>query len=191
MEQDNIEPIFEEISPKDVASPNIPHPIPGNFATLKDELLEKCNPKRFMHPYDHDKIEFANNIYPNIIECGYNEIDKLKELRLQAIDKLGVRFATEKLYKQLCHCCDISLYSDRYNYDAEKVALANDYLSKVRDNADNIIILEDIAKQVRSAGLWKDEKGSADDDDNGEYLIAIVFIAIFLLILLLLTNANN
>lgn len=190
MEQEKIEPIFENISPKEMALNKIPHPIPGDFATLKDELLEKCNPKCFMQPYEHDKIEFANNIYPSIIECGYNDIDKLKEFRLQAINKLGISFATEKLYKQLCLCCDISQYSDKNNYDTEKVALANNYLKIIRDNADNIIVLEDVAQQVKSAGLWKDDvediKSPNDNKETDGYFITFVFFAMVLLIAFLI-----
>lgn len=148
-----IEPIFDAISPIEMTTA-FPKPIPGKYATLKDELLEKCNPRYFMHPYNHDKIEIANSIYPHIIECNYKDLERLKVLRLQAIEKLEVRFATETIYQNLRNSCNPSRFSYKYNYDAEKVKIANDLLQVIQENADNIIVLENVLQKVKDNGLW-------------------------------------
>ena len=196
MEQE-VDPIFEAISPKEMAT-TFPQPIHGNYATLKDELLEKCNPRYFMHPYNHDKIEIANSIYPHIIECKDNDLDQLKALRLQAIEKLEVRFATETIYQDLRNSCNPSRFSNKYNYNAEKVKIANDLLQVIQENADNIIVLENVLKKVKDSGLWlensnqpsndKDEVGIKDEREAfiiASIIVIFAIIATFFLIVIL------
>lgn len=111
MNQEQEEPIFEEISHADTHTATAPRPISGDYPSLKAELLEKCNPQSFMSPYDHRKIEIANAIYPSIIKC--DDAEKLREFRQIAIRDLGVRFATQKMYDKLCAYCDLRKYSDK------------------------------------------------------------------------------
>ncbi len=174
MNQEQEEPIFEEISHADTHTATAPRPISGDYPSLKAELLEKCNPQSFMSPYDHRKIEIANAIYPSIIKC--DDAEKLREFRQIAIRDLGVRFATQKMYDKLCAYCDLRKYSDKNNYDAHKVELANGFLQDIRNNADNIVVLEDIYEKIKKTPLWSSQVSvdQAPADDNGVFMLLVV-----------------
>lgn len=191
MNQEQEEPIFEEISHADTHTATAPRPISGDYPSLKAELLEKCNPQSFMSPYDHRKIEIANAIYPSIIKC--DDAEKLREFRQIAIRDLGVRFATQKMYDKLCAYCDLRKYSDKNNYDAHKVELANGFLQDIRNNADNIVVLEDIYEKIKKTPLWSSQVSvdQAPADDNRELVSSLLFIAICIIIYVLVALTSK
>lgn len=195
MNQEQEEPIFEEISHADTHTATAPRPISGDYPSLKAELLEKCNPQSFMSPYDHRKIEIANAIYPSIIKC--DDAEKLREFRQIAIRDLGVRFATQKMYDKLCAYCDLRKYSDKNNYDAHKVELANGFLQDIRNNADNIVVLEDIYEKIKKTPLWSSQASvdQAPADDNGDImlllLVALFMVAIVIICVLVASTINK
>lgn len=195
MNQEQEEPIFEEISHADTHTATAPRPISGDYPSLKAELLEKCNPQSFMSPYDHRKIEIANAIYPSIIKC--DDAEKLREFRQIAIRDLGVRFATQKMYDKLCAYCDLRKYSDKNNYDAHKVELANGFLQDIRNNADNIVVLEDIYEKIKKTPLWSSQVSvdQAPADDNGDImlllLVALFMVAIVIICVLVASTINK
>jgi len=55
------------------------------------ELLSKCSPINFMDPYDSKKVALANKIYSSVLE-NKNNICKLKKLRIEAEEKLQIKF---------------------------------------------------------------------------------------------------
>lgn len=192
MNQEQEEPIFEEISHADTHTATAPRPISGDYPSLKAELLEKCNPQSFMSPYDHRKIEIANAIYPSIIKC--DDAEKLREFRQIAIRDLGVRFATQKMYDKLCAYCDLRKYSDKNNYDAHKVELANGFLQDIRNNADNIVVLEDIYEKIKKTPLWSSQVSvdQAPADDNGvEIMPLLILIVTSVIIIFIIATSKS
>lgn len=139
-----------------------------------------------MSPYDHRKIEIANAIYPSIIKC--DDAEKLREFRQIAIRDLGVRFATQKMYDKLCAYCDLRKYSDKNNYDAHKVELANGFLQDIRNNADNIVVLEDIYEKIKKTPLWSSQVSvdQAPADDNGVEIMPLLILIVTSVIIILL-----
>lgn len=114
------------------------------YESLYEELLEKCNPNNFMQPYDKEKVDTANTIFAELRSNPYATDYELKEVRLKAVQKLGVHISTQKILDYLTKYCDPKRYTDRDPYDAELVNQANTLYSQILDNKDDIFELERI-----------------------------------------------
>ena len=102
MQEENIN--FEEISKDETAhveqsSSLFKQPIRGHFQSLYEELKARCAPENFMNPYEPEKVSRANELYSEVLETNVYDDGKLKELRLRAIEELGIKFSTELLYE--------------------------------------------------------------------------------------------
>ena len=142
--------IFEEIKPAGQLTKEDEvkekKPIEGFYASLFDELKEKCDPACFLKPYDKIKVDIANEIYYEIIHNEGNE-EKLKFLRLRAIKELGVKFATAIIYENLIEVCNPKNFTG-IKYDKEKLDSANNYYYQIQENADDILALEKIQDEA-------------------------------------------
>lgn len=135
-------------------------PIPGNFDSLFEELKVKCNPTKFMEPYDKIKIDIANDIYSQVLKSSEN-FDVLRQLRLRAIRELGIKFSTAKLYENLIEICHPKNFSGD-NYDAEKLTEANRLFADIKEYADDVENLERIEHEASSLiQIWKQRKEEA------------------------------
>lgn len=114
--------------------------------TLLDELKEKCNPLNFMNPYNKEKVEKANLLYPEILSCSLENIELQKTLRKQAISELGITFYTSKVFTELKDKCNPQRFMNPYN--SEKVSIANRLYESVLQNEHNIEMLENIKKEA-------------------------------------------
>lgn len=114
--------------------------------TLLDELKEKCNPANFMNPYNKEKVEKANLLYPEILSCTLEDIELQKTLRTQAISELGITFYTSKVFNELKNKCNPQRFMNPYN--SEKVNIANRLYERLLQNEHNIEMLEDIKKEA-------------------------------------------
>lgn len=164
-----------------------PEPISGYYKSLYEELKDKCDPINFLNPYDSEKIDIANNIYKQII--NYKEDNgeyQLKDLRKEAIEKLGIKFSTGILYNHLRQKC----YPKRFtgaNYNYDHIELANKLYILILKNADNIEALEEIEKQASGLpdiNYTPNTNTEEIIDNNGFY--AIFFILSFLVLSVLL-----
>ena len=82
---------------KGIISDTITTPTPYNntieveyLDTLYDELIEKCNPVKFMNPYSAEKVEISNHIYPKknlmkIIKYHFITIQEIKYIYIYLI----------------------------------------------------------------------------------------------------------
>jgi len=122
-----------------------------NYENLFEELKAKCHPKQFMEPYDHEKVKLANELYARILEAK-DDTKRLEELRVEAKEKLAVKFSSKNLYEKLMRVTNPANFMNPY--DAEKVAIANDYYQKVQQNASNIVELEAIWKEVKENNVF-------------------------------------
>ena len=82
------------------------------------------------------------------IELKYNadNIPGLIELRNHAIRKLGISVSTDTVFNKLCAAYNPKQYMGE-NYNADKLAIANQVYKQLLANKDNIIELEKIAKE--------------------------------------------
>ena len=137
---------------KGIISDTITTPTPYNntieveyLDTLYDELIEKCNPVKFMNPYSAEKVEISNHIYSQL-EANKNNLPVLIELRNQAIKKLALSFSAKELYDRLCEIYNPKKYVGD-NYDSKKLQVANKIYAKIQNLRDDIIGLENIANE--------------------------------------------
>lgn len=54
---------------------------------IYNELLSKTNPKRFMNPYDPEKVRIANTLYTKLSNGGL-DIDEIEEIQKEISEKL-------------------------------------------------------------------------------------------------------
>jgi len=68
---------------------------------LYEQLCEKCNPNKFMNPYDEEKLKEASLLYKQILQVDKKDMDKLKEISIVAEESLGVSFVNKHKIKEL------------------------------------------------------------------------------------------
>ena len=145
--------IFSEIRKvpsETLESRKLKQPILGDYPNLYNELKSKCNPAMFMHPYDREKIDIANDIFHKLCMFSPHFVkhEELIPLRNKAIHELGIKISTIKLYTKLEKACNPQNFTGK-NYDAQKLKCANDLYARIIENADNIDILEDIEMEAQ------------------------------------------
>lgn len=151
-QQDDDYLIFERVGKKTfegIGKQDIPKkPIEGCYASLYDELLEKCNPALFICDYNKEKIMLANKIYSQLVDSTIRlDIVRLKLLRSQAIKDLGIQFCTETLYNKLIRYCHPSNFTEPH-YDARMLEISNNIYYDVINNAHDIEVLENCEKRA-------------------------------------------
>ncbi|GEM_PF-4479111 len=163
-------------------------PIPGNYTSLYGELCAKCDPANFMDPYDAEKVEISNEIYHQVLELEADE-EELIALRNRAIQQLGIRIATQKLYEELIDYCNPKNFTGK-RYDSELLSIANKVFPQILENADNIVALERIADStVRLREIIRPIRKQEEERKRQEYMevnidillavIAIIIIMVF------------
>lgn len=135
--------------------------------TLYDELRDKCNPERFMEPYEKEKVELAIEIFSELDkdkQYRYND-EHFISLRNRAISELGIHISTQKLYDFLDKYLNPKVYSDIHPYDKDRVNKANEFYSRMQEVKDDIIALEQIQKDANSFihdSTWKNKLDERD-----------------------------
>lgn len=160
-------------------------PVPGRYRNSFEELKVKCNPARFMSPYDPQKVSVANLLYSQILICKEDKI-ALKALRLRAIKELGIKISTERLYNELIIVCNPKQYTGSA-WNKELLDLANKKYTSILHHADDILALEAIRKEVeplyknyiRQKEEQKDEKRK-ERDREAKLIIILLIISILL-----------
>lgn len=191
MQEDNIN--FEEIGKDETAhaeqsSALFKQPIRGHYDSLHEELKARCAPENFMNPYEPEKVSQANKLYSEILSIDKNDDEKLKLLRLRAMEELGIKFSTEQLYEKLTAACNPKNFTGD-SYNEERLELANGLYQQILMNADDIFALEEI--EDKAGDLIKDYKSETqtqpkDDSNKEEWLLSILFSIIFIILILYL-----
>lgn len=191
MQEENIN--FEEIGKDETAhaeqsSALFKQPIRGRYESLHEELKARCAPENFMNPYEPEKVSRANKLYSEILTLDKNDDEKLKLLRLRAMEELGIKFSTEQLFENLTAACNPKNFTGG-SYNKERLELANGLYQQILMNADDIFALEEI--EDKAGDLIKEYKRETqtqtNDDSNEEWLLFIVFSIIFILVIILLS----
>ncbi len=153
IQQDEDDIIFEPISSDPVFNGNSnpsKQPVEGSYPSLYAEIIDKCEPTKFLDPYDERKASLANELYASALS-NRNNIDILKRLRIRAINELGVKFSTKGLYTELMDICNPRRFSGE-NYNQNYFEKSNRLYSKIQNNADDIVCLEQI--QAEASDLY-------------------------------------
>lgn len=117
------------------------------YHSLYDELVEKCNPALFAGT---DNFLKANQLYVEIRDPNNrNNEQTLISLRNRAIEALGVRFSTKKKYDYLKKYFDVAQYTQMEPYHAQRVAKANEYYTRLQQDKDNIMALDQLESDAK------------------------------------------
>ena len=118
------------------------------YNTLYDELHDKCNPEKFMEPYEKEKVDVANEIYAELVSRQGCSDENIVDLRNKAIRELGIRISTHKLFAYLDKYLNPKVYMGKEPYDKERVSQANGYYSRMQTAKNDIIALEQIQQDA-------------------------------------------
>jgi hypothetical protein len=185
MQEKNIS--FEEIGKDETAraeqsSSLFKQPIRGSFQSLYEELKARCAPENFMNPYEPVKVSKANELYSEVLKTDVYDDRKQKELRLRAIEELGVKFSTELLYEKLTKACNPKNYTGEA-YNKERLELANKLYQAVMMNADNVFALEDIEEKAKKL-IQKFEEKTNKQNTNSFWEDEEIFIGCLISLIL-------
>lgn len=136
------EPKFVDM---DEDSPQYPNPIPDSYSSLYEELLSKCDFGNFRD--NPEKAKIANDIYAKVKFAGGDSLNRLKEIRNEAIDVLGIKISTEKKYNSLMEYFNPIQYKEPY--DKDLIDSAIDFEERTKKNADDIRQLEQIEIEAK------------------------------------------
>ncbi|MBP5369649.1 MAG: hypothetical protein J6Z01_14485 [Bacteroidales bacterium] len=117
--------------------------------TLYDKLKRLCNPSLFMKNYNKEKVDAANKIYQKLLQTSPNDKESLDEIQQEAVEKLKITLIDKTMIDDLKKKVNPQNYVK--NYNAEKVALANDLYSRLtKENLtyNEFIEIQDLSKQL-------------------------------------------
>jgi hypothetical protein len=165
------------------------------YESLYMELLDKCNPKNFMEPYDKKKVDAANLIYKALLESkpsyGCYSNQEIRNIKDQAVRELGISISNS-LYRKLINYCDPKRFMEPYDFEA--VQVANEFYSLVEKSKDDIVELEELQHKILRNEVIKSYREKEHDnvkknvevpsnDDNDIY--AWVFLGVVIIHILL------
>ena len=104
--------------------------IKENKQALLKRIITQCNPKKFIKNYDGHSLEVANRIYSKALVTDANDTEEVLRLASLAESELGVRLIAKSDIRSLKMKCNPKHFMNPYN--AEKVAIANEIYSKLR-----------------------------------------------------------
>ena len=169
------------------------------YDSLHEELLEKCNPKKFMSPYNKEKVDIANRLYKLLLDTNGFSDKILIDIRNQAMQQLGIQISTKELYQKLLKYCNPENFMDPYDFEA--VQKANEYYALVEEYRNDVGELERLNKVVmrddalRSFYRKEEEEKKERIDAEKRYdaiintiLIGALFVFIIIIISLLSTK---
>lgn len=114
-------------------------------------LERKCNPQKYMSPYNKEMVDKANSIYDELLKTDKSDEISLKEIRRRVESELHISFIDKDEIESLKYVANPSNYMQPYN--AEKVALANKLYAKLQDETIHIDELDSIKEQVEKLKL--------------------------------------
>lgn len=205
MQENNIN--FEEIGKDETAhaeqsSALFKQPIRGHYESLHEELKARCAPENFMNPYEPEKVSMSNVLFSEILATDTHAEEKLKSLRLRAMEELGIKFSTEQLYEKLTAACNPKNFTGG-SYNKERLELANGLYQQILVNADNIFALEEIEEEAedlikesqcekQSQQIIKENQRetqiqSMDETiDVSPFVLSVVIISVILIIIVII-----
>ncbi|MDB9150119.1 hypothetical protein [Parabacteroides distasonis] len=118
------------------------------YESLYEELLDKCNPLRFMEPYDKEKVDVAIVIYGDLSNVDKEDEECIRAIRDRAMRELGISISTDMLYKKLIDYCNPQNFFNESSYQADLLQVANHFYALIKANRNDIHELEKLSSQV-------------------------------------------
>ena len=174
-----IKNVWSEQLTKEQTTNQKKQPISGRYNSLYEEICHKCNPANFMDSYTPELLDTVHELYLEAI-VNRDDNNTLKKLRRKIIQRLGVRFSTEIIYKDLT----TALNPCRFIGDSEKFKIANNLYNQTLLNADDIEKLETIFEVAKEKELYNINKLNGSQEDNNYILILLLVLSLPLLFLL-------
>ena len=135
------------------------------YNSLYDELMDKCCPDKFCSSttsFDINKFQIANEIYRELCERKMISPEALIKIRNKAMDKLGIKISTKKLYNELIEYFYPMNYISRTSYNPKRVEKAGYFYDKTLKAKNDIIALEEIQQEasefIREIAKEKEKK---------------------------------
>lgn len=156
-----------------------------SYTSLYAELEDKCNPKKYMSPYNKEKVDIANELYSELLSLPKDS--NLRSLRDKATQKLGIVFSTKRLYESLLNYCNPQKFMKPYDFNT--IHIANHYYSLVEEFKNDIHELEKLNDEIRQNTLlktfYKEQKKQKERQEQQDTTIIITIIIIFTIIAIL------
>ena len=171
------------------------------YKSLYEELQDKCNPQKFMSPYNKEKVDMANRLYKQLLDTSESSTTALKEIRGQAIQQLGVQISTKKLYQKLLKYCNPENFMNPYDFEA--VQKANEYYALVEEYRNDVgklerlegEIMRDVAlrnyyhlEREKRERLRKAQEENEKDDGRKIIIGVVIILFVFMLLCLILQS---
>lgn len=118
------------------------------YDSLYEELLDKCNPKNFMEPYDKKKVDEAILIYNDLSRIDKTNEKHIRAIRDRATLELGINVSTDRLYKELIDYCNPQNFLTTVPFQADLLQIANHFYAQVRTSKNDIHELERLSSQI-------------------------------------------
>ena len=118
------------------------------YDSLYEELLDKCNPKNFMEPYDQKKVDEAILIYNDLSRIGKTNEKHIRVIRDRATLELGIKVSTDRLFKELIDYCNPQNFLTAVPFQADLLQIANHFYAQVRTSKNDIHELERLSSQI-------------------------------------------
>ena len=118
------------------------------YDSLYEELLDKCNPKNFMEPYDQKKVDEAILIYNDLSRIGKTNEKHIRVIRDRATLELGIKVSTDRLSKELIDYCNPQNFLTAVPFQADLLQIANHFYAQVRTSKNDIHELERLSSQI-------------------------------------------
>lgn len=114
-------------------------------AIYKD-LIVKCNPTKFMKPYNKERVEAANALTQLLIQTSPNDEEAVAGIVDTAQSKLGINIVKKKYVRQLKKI----IYPKRFlkPYDERKFALANELYTDLANGDVSYTIIKNVDKRA-------------------------------------------
>ena len=118
------------------------------YESLYMELLDKCNPKNFMEPYDKKKVDAAILIYNDLSRIDKTNEKHIRVIRDRATLELGIKVSTDRLYNELIDYCNPQNFLTAVPFQADLLQAANHFYAEVRANKNDIHELERLSSLI-------------------------------------------
>lgn len=173
------------------------------YNSLYDELMDKCCPDKFCSSttsFDINKFQIANEIYRELCERKMISPEALIKIRNKAMDKLGIKISTKKLYDELIEYFYPMNYISRTSYNPKRVEKAGYFYDKTLKAKNDIIALEEIQQEAsefirelekekeleKKLELEEEKKVRKEDEEIGTMPVISILILFFFILLLIL-----
>lgn len=188
MNEQDVNIIWQDVPAKkeSEAQMEVPPSMDKIYDSLYEELKEKCNPSRYLVPYNKEKVDIANSLYKELMAAGFYDNNALLGIRRKAVEQLSIKISTKKLYLKLKELCNPASYMQPYNDEAVKQA--NEFYARIEERKDSIEDLEVLEKEINMNECLTEYRNNqkSTDPTNGDYRWIIITTWLFLVLVFII-----